>query len=494
MELGNTEVYYWVFSSHLQWNYFDHPPMVAWIIRLTTINNLLHSELAVRAGAILCSGVSTYIIFKAGEAIQGQQTGWYAALLYTAGFYSSIAAGSFILPDSPQMVFWLVSILILIKILHIHDGNKRAYILWCLFGISAGLCIMSKIHGIFLWLGVMLFALLFRRTWLSKPWIYLSALITCVIISPILIWNIQHGYATLFFHGGRISVIGFSIDLSRFLKQLIAIVLICNPVNFFLVFTGLRKFASGKLDDFKSDILLLLFCSLPLIILLLFVSLFREIYPHWPGPALCSLLILPALYYSKKYQENKITLPRRFGWALLVLLVLTGAQIGVTLYAPGTFSHEKDLYAGKDDPTLDMYGWKNAGLLYDSLYRKDVSDNIMSPASPFIVTKWYPAGHLDYYFGFRTNQQTIGLGDVEQLHQYFWFNNEKKKLISGENAYYIIPSNLLDFKAFDQVVKSFKSYNMPLTIKIYRSGILCKQIYIFRLMGYQPSTPNPDNQ
>jgi hypothetical protein len=226
---------------------------------------------------------------------------------------------------------------------------------------------------------------------------------------------------------------------------------------------------------------------LPLIIILLFVSLFREVYPHWPGPAFCVLLILPALYYSQKYQEKKNIFPHRFRWALLVLLVLTGLQTGVMLYLPGTVSQEKDLFAGKDDPTLDMYGWKNAGLRFDSLYRKDVSDNIMSPTSPIIVTKWYPAGHLDYYFAFTTDQQTIGMGDIEQLHQYFWFNNEKKKLIRGDNAYYIIPSNLLDYKTFDRVVKSFKSYNMPLTIKIYRSGILCKQIYIFRMMGYQPS-------
>ncbi|HEY2649649.1 MAG TPA: glycosyltransferase family 39 protein, partial [Puia sp.] len=305
MELGNTEVYYWVFSSHLQWNYFDHPPMVAWLIRLTTINHLFHSELAVRAGAIISSGLCTYLIFKTGEVIHDQQTGWYAAVLYTAGFYSSIAVGAFILPDSPQMVFWLISILILIKILRLPGGDKRENILWCLFGISAGLCIMSKVHGIFLWMGVILFAILFRRTWLNKPWIYLSALITCVIISPIIIWNIQHDYATVFFHGGRISIVGFGIDISRFLKQLIAIILICNPVNFFLVFTGLRKFASGKLNDFRSDILLLLCCSLPLIIILLFVSLFREVYPHWPGPAFCVLLILPALYYSQKYQEKK---------------------------------------------------------------------------------------------------------------------------------------------------------------------------------------------
>jgi len=37
-ELGNDEAYYWLYSQYLQWNYFDHPPMVAVWIRLFTAN------------------------------------------------------------------------------------------------------------------------------------------------------------------------------------------------------------------------------------------------------------------------------------------------------------------------------------------------------------------------------------------------------------------------------------------------------------------------
>ena len=36
--LGNDEVYYVTYAQHLQWNYFDHPPLVALLIRLTTLN------------------------------------------------------------------------------------------------------------------------------------------------------------------------------------------------------------------------------------------------------------------------------------------------------------------------------------------------------------------------------------------------------------------------------------------------------------------------
>lgn len=485
IELGNSEVYYWVYSLKLQWNYFDHPPMVAWLIRLTTINNWLHTELATRFGSIISSAICTILIFRIGTAINNVQTGWFAALLYTSCYYSSVAAGAFILPDSPQMVFWLAGILLLINILHTLPSGNRNNIQWILFGISAGLCIMSKAHGIFLWLGVLFFALLFNRSWLKNPWIYLSAAITGIIVSPILIWNIQEHFASYAFHSERIAVSGFGIDFPRFLKQLASVILICNPVNYFLICQSFKYLFKKEFNDQKKDIRLILCCSLPLIAALLFISLFREIYPHWPGPAYSCLLILPAITFSNRHKVIS-HFPRVFKWAMGFLVVVISIQIFITRYFPGTISTEKQgLYVGKGDPTLDNYGWREAGIRFDSLNRKDISDGIMSPKTPLIITNWYPAGHLDFYIADKTGQQTIGIGDIGQIHQYYWLNNDKNPLKEGDDGYYIMPSNLFDYKAFDRVTRCFQSYNMPLTMDEYRAGILCREIYVFRMKGFQ---------
>ena len=60
--LGNDEVYYVTYAQHLQWNYFDHPPMVAWLIKLGSIFG--HSELAVRFFFNLMSTGSIYFLWK----------------------------------------------------------------------------------------------------------------------------------------------------------------------------------------------------------------------------------------------------------------------------------------------------------------------------------------------------------------------------------------------------------------------------------------------
>jgi len=74
--LGNDEVYYLTYAQHLQWNYFDHPPMVALLIRLTTFNLNLTNELFVRLGSIIFGAVNTYLIYYICKGIKNKKCGF----------------------------------------------------------------------------------------------------------------------------------------------------------------------------------------------------------------------------------------------------------------------------------------------------------------------------------------------------------------------------------------------------------------------------------
>lgn len=487
LELSNTEVYYWTFARHLQWNYFDHPPMVAWLIRLTTLNLLLQNELFVRLGAIIASAICTWLIFKIGIKIHNERTGWFAALLYTTSIYSSIAIGAFILPDSPQMIFWLAGFWILLGISHQPPGNSKMILLWSLFGVITGLCIMCKVHGIFLWLGMILYALIVNRSWFRQPGIYLSSALTLLIASPIAIWNMQNHFASYLFHSSRISLVNASPGPWLFTKQLLATILITNPVNFFLICFSLFLAFKNRLPVLKKDLPLILCCSLPLISILLFISMFRETYAHWSGPGFTTLLLLPAVKFASDSGTINRVIPKLLKWALGFCIIFTFSEIMITWTYPGTVSNQKDgLTIGKGDFSLDMYGWKNTGRTFDSFYRRDIFMKTMPMNAPIIVTRWYPAAHIDYYIGSKTNQQTIGMGDILDLHEYFWTNKYKSTLKPGDSAYYLVPSNLFDYKTLDRVINRFSSYEMPLVISELRNGLVCKQVFVFRLKGYIP--------
>ena len=79
--LGTDEVYYFFYAEHLPWNYFDHPPGVAILIRLFTLNNLLTSEIFVRLGSVVCAAINTWLIFKITSRLHNERAGWLAALL-----------------------------------------------------------------------------------------------------------------------------------------------------------------------------------------------------------------------------------------------------------------------------------------------------------------------------------------------------------------------------------------------------------------------------
>ena len=57
VDLLPEEAYYWNYAQHLDIGYVDHPPMIAWLIALST-GLLGHSEFAVRLPAIVC-GLAT---------------------------------------------------------------------------------------------------------------------------------------------------------------------------------------------------------------------------------------------------------------------------------------------------------------------------------------------------------------------------------------------------------------------------------------------------
>ena len=64
IEFGNDEVYYWTYALHLQPAYFDHPPLVAFFIRLFTLNLKLNNEVFVRLTAIIGVAINTWLIYK----------------------------------------------------------------------------------------------------------------------------------------------------------------------------------------------------------------------------------------------------------------------------------------------------------------------------------------------------------------------------------------------------------------------------------------------
>src|SRR5450432_4379151 len=191
--------------------------MVAVLIRIFTFNLFFQHEFFIRFGSIICAAGGTWLIFLIGKRIAQMRTGWIAAILYNTSFYTSIIAGTFILPDSPQVVFWLLSLYFMIRILE-KPANRSQSLFFIVLGMSIGLCILSKIHGIFLWLGLGGYILFHRRDLLRSPMLWVSVSITLMMISPLFVWNVNNHFITYKYHQGRIGFWGNKPDMDHLLQ------------------------------------------------------------------------------------------------------------------------------------------------------------------------------------------------------------------------------------------------------------------------------------
>jgi 4-amino-4-deoxy-L-arabinose transferase-like glycosyltransferase len=482
LELGNDEVYYQTYARYLQWNYFDHPPMVAALIRVFTFNLYFQNEFFIRLGSIFCAAAGTWLIFLTGQRIGRARTGWIAAILYNTSFYTSIIAGTFILPDSPQVVFWLLSMYFMIRILEYPPMNKRQAVYFILLGASIGLCIMSKIHGIFLWLGFGAYIIFHRRDLLKSPMLWISGIISIVIIYPIYYWNQLNHFITYNYHQARIQFLGSSPDLDRLLQQILGSVFYSNPVNFVIYIITIRAILKGKFKHLPRVYPLLIWLSLPLILVLIWTSLFSETLPHWSGPAYLSLMLLASCFLEEK-TESYVSARwlRTAAWLHIGVIIIGVACIRLLPFPIG--SQDKK-FLGKGDVTLDMFGWRSFAIHFDSLYRADFATGRMKKNATIISDYWFPAGHLDHYYAIPYHHNLLAAGPINDIHHFAWLNQRRPQLQKGSDAYFIYPSNYYGPPKVS-LKNDFTRVEDSLTMMQFRSGNPVRYFVIYRMHDFK---------
>ena len=250
LELGNDGVYYIAYALYPAISHFDHPPMVGFLIQLTTLNFIYSSEFFVRLGPLLLSTGSVYIVYLLGKDFKNERTGLIAAYLATASIYVTVICGVLIQPDSPMVFFSLLSFYFFSKFIPFSPDKARQFYIWLAF-IFFGLAIYSKIQSVYLGLGVLLYILLFNRIWFKKIIMYLGALIPIVFLGLIFYWNYQHDFITYTYQGDRISLFSFNIKPLYFLREFGGEIAYYNPINFVLIILALFTFKSKKFIEQK---------------------------------------------------------------------------------------------------------------------------------------------------------------------------------------------------------------------------------------------------
>lgn len=477
VEFGNDEVYYWTYALYPDWSHFDHPPMVGWIIQLFSLNLLFDSEFFIRLSSIVFITLNTYLMFRIGKEIKDSLTGLYAALLYTASVYAFVITGIFILPDTPLSLFWLLAFWMSIRYFRAEHSRNLHLVL---IGLFTGLAMLSKYTGVFIWVGIAFYILLFDRKQLKNPFLYLSVLISAVCCLPILYWNMQNDFISLGFHGSRVSLFG-KPNFSYFGTELAGEFFYNNPVNFVLAIIAVIATFRGKIQMDQPTSRLVLCIALPLILIFWFFALTRPTLPHWNAPAYNLLILLSACLLSSKRADNTshVNFPKTIIAALSVLILILG--IGYAEIQTGFIPLDRHTEAesmGRNDFTLDMYGWRQLETKFAPMREATIAEGLMDEGDAIIADQWFPLANLDYYVARPLGMKVLGMGKPENLHKYLWINKERGDFHPGEDYWFLSDSRYMKYPN-ELYPDQFVSIHHVGTIPIERGGRTVKNYFVY---------------
>lgn len=481
LEFGNDEVYYRTYALYPDWSHFDHPPMVGFVIQLFSLNLLLDTEFFIRLGSVIFGTLNTWMVYKITSRIGTPGAGLIASMLYTTSIYAFIICGVFILPDTPQQLFWLISLYGLVEALP--GKQPTAYtkkmLLLSAFALGAGL--LSKYTTLFLYGGVGIYVLLYNRIWLKTLQFWLFAVIPLLFFIPVISWNITNDFISFTFQGERVVATGQGIRFDYFAQEFFGQILYNNPFNWVLIVVSLIRIFRKPLGLFPNGMLpFLLLTSVPLIVSFLAFSLFQQTLPHWTAPAYTHLIILAAVFMAN-VKVSHYQIPRSI-WVstalLIIVLVLALVQIkfGVLLHDKSTDPQRK----GKADFSLDMYGWGQLGEKFATVYHKAQQTGQMQNNAPIVSFRWFPAANLDFYVAKPLGTHLLAVGSLERIHKYAWINEARGGFKLGSDAWFISSSR--DYKDPREILSQhYQSIEQADTLAIVRNRDTVMYYYTFRL-------------
>jgi len=320
------EAYYWNYANHLDMGYLDHPPMVALLIKITTLLFGIN-EFGVRISTLLCWFVTTWFICKLTNLIS-KGSGIYAIMLLSI-FPFFFLQSMIITPDQPLILCWSAALYCLFRALVKQESRY-----WYAAGIWIGLGLLSKYTVVLLGFATLIYVIFIPeyRVCLKRKEPYFCALIAIFFFTPVIYWNATHAWASFAFQSTR--RFNATDDFS-FYQYLGLLVLFLTPLGLFSLWTLYRPPNLVQIlnVEYYKKRFLQLYTMVPLVIFGLF-SLRHQIKFNWIGPGLLAIIPWIAIDIADNCQKRTQTLLN--GWIITAILLLSGYSSLIFIGATGT--------------------------------------------------------------------------------------------------------------------------------------------------------------
>ncbi len=309
LPITSDESYYWLWSHHLQLNYFDHPAMVSWIYLVgQPLENFVS---AVRWPGVLLSHATLIVWIYILKDHLGFDERRIKNWLWLALLSPMFGAGALIItPDIPLLFFWSLSLLCFLKLVR-RPNWSMAFAL----GISLGLGLLSKYMIVILPLSLILASVIHANWWrIAVRYLPVMLLGFLLAAAPFFIWNMQNDWISVRFqlnHGLGAKEWKPSWTIEYVLLQ----ILVIFPPLIYLMVKEFKKVPSWVIAT-----------SLVPLLFFLNTSFKGYVEANWP------IMAYPALIAWAVHSNNvKVQIFTRWFWAAAVAAAFV---LVTTQYSP----------------------------------------------------------------------------------------------------------------------------------------------------------------
>jgi hypothetical protein len=457
---ASDEVYYWMWGRIPELSYFDHPPLHSWLLGLT-YNVFGRSLFALRFLTLLSMAGTFWIFMIWAQRLSGrywQSHFWFAAAIYLAsptfGLFGSVA-----FHDHLLIFLCLLSGHCFITYLTVWETRgKLARGSLYLGAVVLGLAALTKYSAIFLGLGVVgviVFGRPYRRL-LTDPHLYLAAIVSVAMLTPVFVWNVQHGFASFAFHLSDRHGGGYWMsdpDFSKIWEFPLASLILVSP----FVFIAMFRFFLARLEPGFERTARWLAAWVFWISTLTFVAVSLFDYVNWWWNLVAYILVMP---FAARYMGRR--------W-MLWLHIAFGAVLTALLFVSMAIVPLINVFGGYDWRFSTLYGWEQL----EVSARKAVAQ--YDP--DFIASDGPEVASLT---GFAIDTTNVTSLDPSRRSQYdYWFDRPAH---AGQNAVVVIDS-MVDPSA----VSGYFTTLTPIdSIDISRFGVFIRGFRLFYGEGYVP--------
>lgn len=200
-ELRTDEAYYWTWSKESVLSFLDHPPMIAWFVRVGTAI-FGDTAFGARFVGIVALAVTQLLLVDIVRRVTQDLRAMVVTLLMTeAALYYGLLMAK-VSPDVAMIPFATVMLWSLVRLAETSDGRW-----WLAAGFFGGLALLSKLTVVLLVPAILVFMLApdWRMRWLKSLYPWLAILVALAVSSPVLIWNAAHDWASFKFQFVRVT-------------------------------------------------------------------------------------------------------------------------------------------------------------------------------------------------------------------------------------------------------------------------------------------------